>query len=168
NVTASATTCGWTATDSATWITITSGASGTGNGTVSYSVTANTSATPRTGTLTIAGQTFTVNQAGVACTFTLSPTSVSPASGTSRSNATWITITSGSTGTGNGTVGYSVAANTGTGTRTGTMTIAGTAFSVVQSAPVTCTFTASPLTQAVGANGETAIVSVTASSSCSW
>jgi hypothetical protein len=41
------------------------------------------------------------------------------------SNATFITITSGSSGTGNGTVNYSVAANTGTTSRTGTMTIAG-------------------------------------------
>jgi chitodextrinase len=57
--------CAWTATTGGLgWITITSGASGSGNGTVSYSVAANSSASPRTGTLTIAGQTFTVSQAG--------------------------------------------------------------------------------------------------------
>jgi hypothetical protein len=48
------------------WITITSGASGTGNGTVSYSLSENTGAKKRTGTLTIAGQTYTVTQHGVA------------------------------------------------------------------------------------------------------
>ncbi len=60
--------CGWTATSNAAWITINSGASGTGNGTVSYSVSANTGAV-RAGTITIAGQTFTVNQAGVGMMF---------------------------------------------------------------------------------------------------
>lgn len=35
--------CAWSATSNASWITITSGASGTGNGTVGYSVAANTS-----------------------------------------------------------------------------------------------------------------------------
>jgi hypothetical protein len=56
--------CPWTASSSAGWITITSGSSGSGNGTVSYSVAANTSTSSRTGTMTIAGQTFTVNQSG--------------------------------------------------------------------------------------------------------
>jgi len=56
--------CSWTAVSNAAFITITAGASGTGNGTVSYSVANNTATTSRTGTLTIAGQTFTVTQAG--------------------------------------------------------------------------------------------------------
>ncbi len=56
--------CGWTATSNAGWITITSGSSGSGNGSVGFSVAANTSTSPRTGTMTIAGQTFTVNQSG--------------------------------------------------------------------------------------------------------
>src|SRR5206468_3314528 len=64
NVTASASTCAWTAASNATWITVTGGSSGTGNGTVSDSITANTGATARSGTITVAGQTFTVNQAG--------------------------------------------------------------------------------------------------------
>src|SRR5207244_2543834 len=62
SVTASAS-CPWTAQSNApSFITITSGASGTGNGTVNYSVTANTSTSQRSGTMTIAGQTFTVMQ----------------------------------------------------------------------------------------------------------
>lgn len=74
-VTASVNTCAWTAASNASWITITGGSSGTGSGTVSYSVAANTSASPRSGTMTIAGQTFTVNQAGAS-------TSTSPPPGT--------------------------------------------------------------------------------------
>ncbi|MBV9926188.1 MAG: M36 family metallopeptidase [Acidobacteria bacterium] len=56
--------CGWTAVSNASFITVTSGASGTGSGTVGYSVAANTLTSSRPGTLTIAGQTFTVTQAG--------------------------------------------------------------------------------------------------------
>ncbi|MGE0127765.1 MAG: choice-of-anchor D domain-containing protein [Blastocatellales bacterium] len=58
--------CVWTATSNAGFITITSGASGNGNGVVNYSVAANTATSQRTGALTIAGQTFTVTQAAAA------------------------------------------------------------------------------------------------------
>ena len=54
--------CGWTATSNASFITVTSGASGTGNGTVDFSVATNTGP-QRNGTVTIAGQTYTVTQA---------------------------------------------------------------------------------------------------------
>ncbi|HEX8772718.1 MAG TPA: M12 family metallo-peptidase [Pyrinomonadaceae bacterium] len=55
--------CSWTATSNdPSFITITGGTSGNGNGTVAYAIAANTTATPRTGTLTVAGQTFTVTQ----------------------------------------------------------------------------------------------------------
>ena len=58
-------TCSWAAVSNHAWITITGGSSVTGNGTVSYSVGENTGAKRRTGTITIAGQTFTVTQEGV-------------------------------------------------------------------------------------------------------
>jgi hypothetical protein len=61
NVTTS-TGCGWTATSNAPWITITSGASGTGSGSVGYSIASDPGPGSRSGTLTIGGQTFTVNQ----------------------------------------------------------------------------------------------------------
>src|SRR6185295_11254934 len=65
--------CTWTATSNANWISISSGTSGTGNGTVNYSVAANTGPA-RVGTLSIAGQTFTVNQDS-GCSFSINPTS---------------------------------------------------------------------------------------------
>ncbi|HUI57792.1 MAG TPA: protease pro-enzyme activation domain-containing protein [Bryobacteraceae bacterium] len=55
-----ATGCTWTAVSNVSWITITSGASGSGNGTVGYTVAAGGQ---RNGTITVAGQTFTVTQA---------------------------------------------------------------------------------------------------------
>lgn len=59
------TACTWTASSNASWISVTSGASGSGSGTVSFSVAANSSSASRTGTLNIAGQTYTVTQSGV-------------------------------------------------------------------------------------------------------
>jgi hypothetical protein len=54
--------CLWTAVSNAPWINITSGANYSGFATVMWSVPANTGPA-RQGTLTIAGQTFTINQA---------------------------------------------------------------------------------------------------------
>lgn len=138
--------CGWTTTSNASWITVTSGASGTASGTVDYTVAANTGTAARTGTLTVAGQTVTLSQAGFApppppCTYAIDPTSssftsiggaatatVTTASGcawTATSNASWIRITSGSAGTGAGTVAYAVDPNFAVSNRTGTLTVAG-------------------------------------------
>jgi hypothetical protein len=47
--------CTWTAASSASWLTVSSGATGTGNGGVVYSVANNSSGTTRTATLTVAG-----------------------------------------------------------------------------------------------------------------
>lgn len=54
--------CTWTATSGAVWITITSGESGDGNGTIGFSVVANTSTEIRTGTILIADKVFSITQ----------------------------------------------------------------------------------------------------------
>jgi len=55
--------CEWTAVSNAPWLHVTSGASGTGNGTVAYLVDAYTGKPKsRKGTLTIAGRAFVVKQ----------------------------------------------------------------------------------------------------------
>jgi hypothetical protein len=56
-------------------LSITSGANGTGNSSVGFTVAAN-SGPARQGTLTIAGRTFTVLQAE-SCSFAISPEQVS-------------------------------------------------------------------------------------------
>jgi hypothetical protein len=61
NVGTSAATCAWTAVSNASFITIKSGAAGTGNGTVVLTIAPNPGNT-RSGTVTIGGQTVTVNQ----------------------------------------------------------------------------------------------------------
>ena len=67
--------CSWTAVSNVSWITITSGASGSGIGGVNFVVAANNSAA-RTGTLTVAGKTVTFNQAASATPPTLPPTNL--------------------------------------------------------------------------------------------
>ena len=54
--------CSWTAKSNANWIVITSGSSGNGNGSVTYTVAASTGDSQRTGTMSIAGRTFNVTQ----------------------------------------------------------------------------------------------------------
>lgn len=147
--------CAWTASvdsGSAAWVSIASGASGTGNGTINYSVQTNSTSSPRTGTITVAGKTFTITQqAAPACTYSISPASNSftPQGGSGSVSVTagagcawtasvgsgstaWISITSGASGTGNGAVNYSVQANSTNSARTGTLTIAGQTFTVTQ------------------------------------
>lgn len=67
-----ASTCSWTAVSGASWLTVTAGASGTGPGSVSFAVAANTASASRTATLSIGGQVFTVSQSGCTGAFTIS------------------------------------------------------------------------------------------------
>jgi len=177
--------CVWSATANVSWLSITAGASGTGSGTVQFSVAANTDTTPRAGTLTVAGQTFTVNQAAasVSCSYSLSAASqsVGAASATGSVNVTtgtrcmwsatanvaWLSITAGASGTGNGTVQFSVAANTDTTPRAGTLTVAGQTFTVNQAAAA-CSYTVAPLTIPAGPGAGSSSVDVTTTSTCSW
>jgi hypothetical protein len=153
-VKAKGTDCTWTAASNDPFITITEGGSGTGNGTVHYTVPGNTNTVPQTGTITIAGQTVTVNQAAGGCTFKLSPKSakfsfvgtvaeaktvkVKPNFGdctwTAVSTDPFITITEGASGVGNGTVSYTVTGNTNNTPLTGTITIGGETFTITESA----------------------------------
>lgn len=141
--------CGWTATSNAAWIAITSAGAGSGNDAVNYVVRDNMTANSRTGTISVAGKTFTVAQEGITpCTFSISPKSKSfsrsggtgtvnvAASGgcswTATSNDGWITITSAAVANGDGVVSYSVSANNSKVPRVGTMLVAGSTFTVKQ------------------------------------
>ena len=178
---------GWTASTAASWITITSGSSGSGSGTVAYSVSANTEANQRTGTISVAGELFLVTQtASSVCTYSLSPSGQSfGASGgagnitvttsagcnwSAAGNASWITISSGSAGSGSGSVNYNVAAMDGTTPRTGTITIANQIFTVTQSAQAaSCTYSIYPTAQSFPVAGGTGSFTVTTSAaSCRW
>jgi hypothetical protein len=177
------TTCSWAATSNDGWITVTGGASGSGNGNVTISVAPNFGPA-RAGTVTIAGKTFTVNQAATTCTYSIDPSSKSfnengatnqkidvktqgGCAWTAISNTNWLTVVSGQIGLDNGEVRYNVAANpTGTD-RTGTLTVAGRTFTVDQSG-MPCSYTISPTTQTIAKAGGSGTVSVTTIPGCSW
>ncbi len=93
NVTAG-TGCAWTTSNGASWISVISGANGTGSGKVSYSVGANTGTASRFAGFTIAGQTFTVSQAGTQ-TYTLGVTTSGTGNGTVTSSPTGTTFNAG-------------------------------------------------------------------------
>ena len=177
--------CSWTAVSAVSWISVVSGASGSGNGAFTYSVAANTATTPRSGSLSIAGQTLAVTEAGVAAAaapLTPSSATFSAAGGRSSivvalppaysywsatSNAGWLVITSGANSTGgNNTVNYSVSANTAA-TRTGIITIAGVAFSVTQ-AGTSCSYgiTLGKMVSAPG--GVDGTVGIATQAACPW
>ena len=140
--------CAWSASSRAGWITVRSGDSGTGNGSVRLAVATNTTQLARTGTVVIASATFTIDQAGAqACSYTIKPTyynagrgpddvriEVRSASGcawSATSSAGWLSVTEGATGIGNGSVRLLVQANSG-GARTTTLIIAGEPFTLSQ------------------------------------
>jgi chitodextrinase len=63
--------CGWAAASNASdssWLVVSAGSSGSGDGTVSYSVAANGNRAERSGTLTVAGRNYTVTQSGASGT----------------------------------------------------------------------------------------------------
>ncbi len=142
--------CGWTAASNDNWITLTSSASGTGSDSVTFEVRENFTGSPRIGTMSIAGQAFTVLQdAGLQdCTYVLAPMNSAYLSGggtgafnvfsevqcawIATSNVSWITITSSNMGIGNATLSYVVAANATGLSRKGRITVGGQAYTVKQ------------------------------------
>jgi hypothetical protein len=170
----------WTASSNVGWITLTM-ASGIGGGPIQYQVAANQSTSSRSGMITVADQHFTVVQAGTNNMYgsvTLTPLNVltSPSGGSgaisvaasapdfnwfAASNASWITVTGGSSGTGNGQVAYQVQASAVANLRQGTLTIGDKIFTVTQNGSGSVTL--NPASVSVGAAGGTATIAVTAS-----
>ena len=130
---------------------------------MNFTIGANPAGIPRTGTLTVAGQTFSVNQQAAGCSSAINPTSQSVAAAggpgtaiavtatpgcawTATSGATWITNVTPDSGTGNGTVNFTVGGNPAGIPRTGTLTVAGQTFSINQQA-AECSSAINPTSQ---------------------
>jgi hypothetical protein len=139
-----ATPCSWTAASSASWLTITSGASGTTSGAVTFSAAVNTGPT-RTATIVVGGQVVTVTQTG--CTYALGTPAISlPAGGgrnlqftiTTSASCAWTAqasvgwIATSSSGTGNGTVVYTAIRNPTSFLRGGQNSVGGVYFLVFE------------------------------------
>jgi CubicO group peptidase (beta-lactamase class C family) len=112
--------CAWLSTSNVSWITVTAGALNSNSGSVSYSVAANTTGSTRTGTITIAGLTFTVTQAGPVATTTTVAAAPNPA--TVGQSVTLTATVKKSSGTGSPTGSVKFASGT---TAIGTSTLNG-------------------------------------------
>ncbi len=127
--------CPWTVQSNFSFVN--AGGSGTGNGTINFSVMQNNGAA-RSAIITVAGLTFTINQAGLNCTYAISPRQINVGrqggSGVvnvntqpgctwiASRNSLWITIQTVS-GTGAGTIPYTVAVQPESQQRSGAIQI---------------------------------------------
>jgi hypothetical protein len=144
--------CTVTATSNAPWITVTS--TNGGAGPVSYTVQQNTAGTSRTGTISINGQTFTVTQAALVCTYSLPSAGQTVSSGggnffftvntqtacqlpTPSSDSSWLIVNSFSTdGNGVGRVDFTAQPNSQAAPRTGKITVGSLVYTVTQNSAV--------------------------------
>ena len=132
--------CPWTASSNQSWATFPNGSSGTGTAVVYVLLGVNNSGATRTATLTIGGQSVSLNQqpSGCGANFSAGSVTVPPGGGTIQLNVQdaagcdWnilnrdpsaISVLSGASGTGNGSVTLKVAPNLGPNTRTFTFSI---------------------------------------------
>ncbi|MBP1595393.1 MAG: Serine/threonine kinase associate protein KapC, partial [Acidobacteria bacterium] len=176
--------CAWTASSGMAWIQLVPPAAGTGSGDVTITLQANEIASPREGTVTIAGQTLTVRQAGANCIVGLSNSGADfPASGGAGSvmvtvtngcsyatveGPSWITVTSGGSGSGSGTLTYSVAPNSSTMARAGSLLIGGQPYQIVQGG-MACSFTVTSDNPVFSHGGGEGVITVTPNeSNCGW
>ncbi|HEY7501253.1 MAG TPA: BACON domain-containing carbohydrate-binding protein [Vicinamibacterales bacterium] len=114
--------CAWTATSNASWLVVTSGSPGTGNGTVSYTAMQQTDTSTRAAAIAVGDKTFAVRQGGNvgACQYSVTPVDFSPCMPASSVTATlttqagctwtvnpsvpWLDIPSGTSGSGPATI----------------------------------------------------------------
>jgi hypothetical protein len=128
---ATADACAWSATSSASWLTVTAGSQGTGSGTVSYHADRQDAADTRNATITVAGESFTLTQDGrtapADCTYAVSPVQFTPCMPaghvsalittqdgcpwTVSSNVPWLLIDNGSSGVGSQSIDMSFSSN---------------------------------------------------------
>ena len=173
--------CTWAAQSEASWVTLTPPMSGQGEGTVQFTVGANSLPSSRTTTIRVEDQRLQISQAGRPCDFRLSSTleTVEPAGGertvqvtttaqcrwTATSDVPWVTIVSGREGDDTGAVTFRVDPLNGP-QRTGTLTIAGHVVQVQQGAG--CSYSIGTDALTFGAAGGPGQVAVSAPTGCSW
>ncbi len=145
--------CSWSATvlSGSNWLA--TGSTGNGTGAVSVIVSANTSASPRTGIVSVGDQTFTVTQPGASCSYVLSTTNyVCPDASANtyssvslintQANCSWsAVVTSGnswlacsSSASGSGPLNIIVQSNETSVPRNGTISVEGQVLNITQPA----------------------------------
>ncbi len=145
-ITATSSACVRNAVSDSSWLTIPVGSSGTGNGTLSWSAAANNTPTTRTGRITLGDATFTLEQAGGACSYALNPgaqrftalggagtfTVNTACQWTATTSANWLSVTSATSGAGTSTLAFRADPNPSPAERTGSILVGTEAFLVTQ------------------------------------
>lgn len=122
--------CQWSAVSTATWLTVTSGSPGAGNGSIGYAVSENNDPSTRAARIVVNEKSFVVTQSGeqVSCDYIVSPVEFKPCmsmavtmtamvttqatcSWTATPAASWITVVEGLSGTGSGLVSFRITDN---------------------------------------------------------
>jgi len=177
--------CSWSATTDADWITL-GATSGTGDATITYDISENTSSEGRTGEISIGGFTHTVSQNALLCeVIGISPKNRSKPSsggtssfGVSMSNqgCTWIATESESwitldvsSGTGDGYVEYTVDSNSSETQRIGEISIGGFTHTITQSGSTCEVLLLDPSFDTIDSDGGTLGITIDMSDdACSW
>lgn len=180
-ITANLSSCTRTATSDAAWLTIPVGSSGTGNGTLSWTAAANNAGAQRTGRITVGDATFTLQQEGAACSYSVAPGTqrLTAAGGTGSftlttnclweavSTASWLSVTSATTGSGNATINFSAPINLSPQSRTASITVGTTAFTVTQDG-TPCALNLSASALELSSAGGTGDFNVVTQGGCNW
>jgi hypothetical protein len=172
--------CTWRVSTDFSWINVVDGRNGSGNGSFSLVVDQNVGG-PRTGTVRVVTETFTVHQAGGECTYSIKPTyyhagrgpddikvDVTAQSGctwTTTNTPNWVTVDQGRSGSGNGRVRLLIPANNDP-PRSASITIAGQPFALRQNG--SCTTSIKPTYYHAGRGPDDIRIAVTADPGCSW
>ena len=164
----------WTAKANVDWLSV-SPTSGRSSGSVTYTVAVYSSGTaPRSGSITIAGQAFTVTQTGTDVTispdsksleyyanvFEVEVSALSSTHWTITPNASWISVVDEGYGYGDSTILIAVGQNPSVDTRTGTVKIGSKTLTVTQTgmtAPVLSITPTEAAASPVGAYGNIAV-----------
>ena len=171
----------WQARPNVTWLSV-SPMSGAGPGSVTYQVAPYAEVSTRQGTLTVAGNTFTVFQYGRRMALDsyrvtkdyeahVIPITVNALDITQWSvtpNNTWISVVDAGNGQGGDLVTIAIAENPSYKARTGTVTIGTETFTVTQQGRTALSFNISPTSSTASVNGANGMISVMATPDLPW
>jgi hypothetical protein len=181
--------CAWDVRRVPSWLTITAGATGVGNGTVNFTAAPSVVDYGQGSTLLIGQVNFAVDEAARLCNpaaqATLSAGNVFVGSGAATvvENLTydiactwsvgtlpsWVSVSTGTTGKGNASIVFNFQSNPTANTRSATITVANATMNVQQDANCSlATPSILPQSASFNANGGSATIAVTQSASCSW
>ena len=171
----------WQARPNVTWLSVLP-TSGAGAGSVTYQVAPYDEVSTRQGTLTVAGNTFTVFQYGRRMKLDsyrvtkdyeahVIPITVNALDITQWSvapNNTWISVVDAGKGQGGDQVTIAIAENPSYKARTGTVTIGTETFTVTQQGRTALSFNISPTSSTASVNGANGMISVMATPDLPW